>query len=112
MRVDEYADLANRIEPILGANTTLVVVATDARIDKATCRQLAEAAHVGIARVTRPSHTAADGDTAFVVASGTVDPPSSMALGVATQEVVARALLRGVHAATAERRTDPSETTE
>lgn len=81
-----------------GTNTTLVVVATDALLDKAGCRALATAAHVGIAHVTRPSHTAYDGDTCFVSATGAAGPAPVGVLGVAVQEVVAEAILRGVRA--------------
>lgn len=82
-----------------GTNTTLVVVATDAALDKAACRALAPAGHVGVARVTRPSHTANDGDTVFVLATGAAGPCPVAALGPAVQEVVATALLRGARAA-------------
>lgn len=84
-----------------GANTTLVAVATDAAVDKAGCRALATAAHAGIARVTRPSHTAYDGDTCFVSATGTAGAGSVAVLGVAVQEVVATAIVRGARAAAA-----------
>ena len=52
-------------------NTTLVVVATDAVISKAQAKALAESAHVGIAQVTRPSHTPFDGDSCFVLSTAT-----------------------------------------
>ncbi len=84
-----------------GTNTSLVVVATDARLDKAGCRSLAVAGHAGIARVTRPSHTANDGDTVFVLASGDAEPIPPAVLGPAVQEVVAAALLHGARAASA-----------
>jgi L-aminopeptidase/D-esterase-like protein len=91
-------EIADRVVSA-GTNTSLVVVATDARLDKAGCRALAPAGHVGIAQVTRPSHTAHDGDTVFVLATGRAEARSPAALGPAVQEVVARALLRGARAA-------------
>ncbi|MFA5551407.1 MAG: P1 family peptidase [Trueperaceae bacterium] len=78
-----------------GANTTLVVVATDARISKAEAQALSQSAHIGIARVTRPSHTVFDGDSAFVVSTGTGPAAPLAALSVGVQEVVARALING-----------------
>ena len=81
-----------------GANTTLVVAATDARISKAEAYALALSAHIGIARVTRPSHTIYDGDTTFVLSTGTGPEVSSQALSIAVQEVVAAALIKGVRA--------------
>lgn len=78
-----------------GANTTLVVVGTDACISKAEAQALSQSAHIGIARVTRPSHTAFDGDSAFVLSTGTGPTAPVAALSVAVQEVVARALING-----------------
>jgi L-aminopeptidase/D-esterase-like protein len=54
-------------------NTTLVVVATDARIGKGECHLLAQSAHDGLARAIRPAHTRYDGDFAVVLATGEVD---------------------------------------
>jgi len=81
-----------------GTNTSLVVVATDATLDKAGCRALAVAGHAGIARVTRPSHTAHDGDAVFVLSAGDAEPIAPAVLGAAVQEVVAAALLQGARA--------------
>jgi L-aminopeptidase/D-esterase-like protein len=53
------------------ANTTLVVVATDARLDKMGCHLVAQSAHGGLARAIRPSHTRFDGDLAIAIATGT-----------------------------------------
>jgi len=85
----------------LGTNTTLVVVATDAPLTKAEAKVLAGSAHVGIARVTRPSHTPSDGDTSFALSTGRGPQVPLMLLSVAVQEVVARAILRGARAANA-----------
>lgn len=56
-----------------GENTTLVVVATTARVTKAECHLLAVSAHHGLARALHPSHTRFDGDVAFVLATGATD---------------------------------------
>lgn len=56
--------------PVL--NTTLVVVATNAVLDPAECKRTASAAHAGLARALSPSHTLADGDTVFALATGAV----------------------------------------
>ncbi|WP_459385401.1 P1 family peptidase [Arthrobacter humicola] len=53
-------------------NTTLVVVATDAVLDKADCKRTASTAHAGLARALNPSHTLADGDTVFALATGAI----------------------------------------
>jgi L-aminopeptidase/D-esterase-like protein len=56
-----------------GTNTTLAVVATNARCTKVECHLLARSAHHGLARAIHPSHTRHDGDLAFACATGTVD---------------------------------------
>jgi L-aminopeptidase/D-esterase-like protein len=80
-------------------NTTLVIVATDASLTKAEARMLCTSAHVGIARVTRPSHTPYDGDIAFVLSTGDKPAIPIGILAVMIQEVVAEAILQGVRAA-------------
>ena len=51
-------------------NSTLVVVATDADLDKAEAQRMAGVAHDGLARAIRPLHSYADGDVAFALATG------------------------------------------
>ena len=49
--------------------TTIGVVCTNARLDKAGCRVVAQGAHDGLARAVSPPHTRFDGD-AFIAATG------------------------------------------
>ena len=58
--------------PVGGAplNTTLVVLATDAALDKAQCTRLAGSGQDGLARALRPIHLLTDGDTVFALATG------------------------------------------
>ena len=51
-------------------NTTLVVVATNARLSKVDCNRIAQRAHDGMARAIVPSHTTFDGDTTFTLSAG------------------------------------------
>ncbi|MSO44439.1 MAG: peptidase S58 family protein [Thermoleophilia bacterium] len=83
-------------------NTTLVVVATDARLDKAGATIVARQAHTGLARAIAPYATALDGDIAFAVATGERDA-NSIILGIAAAEVAARAVRNAVREATAVR---------
>jgi L-aminopeptidase/D-esterase-like protein len=54
---------------------------------------------LGFARALSPPHTAYDGDTLFALSVG--DAPADVTrLGLAAAEVVARAIVRGVRAAT------------
>src|SRR4051794_37728445 len=59
--------------PGAGSNTTLAVVATNARCTKLECHLLARSANHGLARAIHPSHTRHDGDLAFACATGSVD---------------------------------------
>ncbi len=72
-------------------NTTLVVVATDARCSKADCWLLAQSAQHGIVRAVHPSHTRHDGDLAIALATGAVDAHLDR-LRVAATDVVAAAV--------------------
>lgn len=58
-----------------GLNTTLVVIATNARLTKEEASRICLQGHNGIARVMRPSHTRYDGDTVFALSTGEVDFP-------------------------------------
>ena len=97
--------LAFRSKGAPGENTTLAVVATDARLSKAQAKRLAVMAHVGMARAIYPVHTPLDGDVVFSAATGTKelrDPAFSLSeLGMLAANVLARAIARGVYEATA-----------
>ncbi|KRE84095.1 P1 family peptidase [Arthrobacter sp. Soil764] len=89
-------------------NTTLVVVATNAVLDVAECKRTASASHAGIARALNPSHTLADGDTVFCLATGAVALDRSdeaarqlslITLQSAAADVVRSAILDGVASA-------------
>ncbi len=87
--------------PILaGTNTTIGVVATDARLTKTQATRLAQVAHDGLARAINPVHTVADGDTLFALATGRAKThPGMMVLATMAAEAVARATVRAVRAA-------------
>jgi L-aminopeptidase/D-esterase-like protein len=76
-------------------HTTLVVVATDARLPKTECHLLAQSAHDGLAQAIRPAHTRYDGDFAAVLATGEVDAHPDR-LRMAATDAVARAVRAAV----------------
>jgi L-aminopeptidase/D-esterase-like protein len=85
-------------------NTTLAVVVTDADLTKAQAKRLAMIAQTGFARAIYPVHAPLDGDVLFAAATGekAVDPLAGLTeLGMVAANVVARAIARGVHRATA-----------
>lgn len=80
-------------------HTTIGVVATNARLSKPECAKLAALGLVGFARALSPPHTAFDGDTLFALSVGDVAADLTR-LGLAAADAVARAIARGVRAAT------------
>ena len=88
------------IPMLAGSNTTIGVVATDAKLTKTQANRLAQVAHDGLARAINPVHTVADGDTLFALATSHHDKhPGMMVLSTMAAEAVARATVRAVLAA-------------
>lgn len=83
-----------------GENTSLAVVATNARLTKTQATKLAQMAHDGFARSIYPVHTPVDGDVVFALATGQSEVPADLlVLGALAADVVADAVLRAVRAA-------------
>lgn len=89
----------------MGEATTIAIVATDAALTQAQAQRMAVAAHDGMARAIVPSHTPFDGDLVFAAATGARPMADRVAdpflIGHAAATCLARAIARGVHAATA-----------
>jgi L-aminopeptidase/D-esterase-like protein len=80
-----------------GMATTIGVIATDARLDKAQCTRLAMSGHDGLARSIDPVHTLWDGDTLFALATGGSGLPGHpVVLDAMAAQVVAQAVLAAV----------------
>jgi L-aminopeptidase/D-esterase-like protein len=86
---------AHGCEGEVPTNTTLGVVATDARLTKAQATRLALVAHGGLARAVSPSHTSVDGDTIFVLSTGEAGA-DWLALQAAVRDAVSEAVMRSV----------------
>ncbi|WP_349366886.1 MAG: P1 family peptidase [Nitratireductor rhodophyticola] len=84
-------------------NTTIAVIATDAKLDKPAAKRLAIAAHDGFARAIWPAHTPVDGDLVFALSTGRNETPLDLEavidLNAAAAATMARAIARGVFAA-------------
>ncbi|HTK30035.1 MAG TPA: P1 family peptidase [Vicinamibacterales bacterium] len=87
--------------PRPGENTTIGVVATNAKLTKAEAARMALMADDGYARAIVPSHTMGDGDTVFSLAtgrwSGTADVTT---IGALAAEAMADAVVRAATQAT------------
>jgi L-aminopeptidase/D-esterase-like protein len=80
-------------------HTTIGVVATSARLTKAEAGKVASLGMLGFARALSPPHTAVDGDTLFALSVGDAAADVTR-LGLAAADAVARAIVRGIRAAT------------
>jgi L-aminopeptidase/D-esterase-like protein len=99
----EFADGEEQMKlraprPLVRANTTLAVVATNAKLEKTQVTKLAQFATLGAARSIYPVHTMMDGDTTFALSYGGL-PADLNSLGSGAAEAVAEAILRSVRMA-------------
>ncbi len=78
-----------------GENTTLAVVATDARLTKPETQKLSQMAANGLIQTVRPSYSTVDGDAVFALSCGEKEENLD-ALGAAAQVAVSRAIRRAV----------------
>ncbi len=84
-----------------GQNTTLAVVATNARLTKTEAKRVATMSHDGYARAIAPVHTPVDGDTIFVMATGErAGAADTGVIGALAADVVATAITRAARMAT------------
>jgi L-aminopeptidase/D-esterase-like protein len=91
---------SSRITPQAGGNTTLAIVATNARLTKAEVNRVALMADDGLARAVSPSHTTADGDTVFSLATATWQGQADVTtIGALAADALSEAIVRAaVHA--------------
>lgn len=82
-------------------NTTLGVVATDARLTKAEATRVAQMAQTALPRMIRPVHTPFDGDTVFALSTGQRTGQHVAVLGAVAADVLAHAIERCLLTATA-----------
>jgi len=80
-------------------NTTLALVATNARLTKLEATKIAQMAQHGLVRAISPVHTTLDGDLVISLATGEVEAETNE-VGVAAAEAVTEAILRAVKTAT------------
>ena len=79
-------------------NTTLAVVITNAKFEKAQLCKIAGMAQDGYARSINPVHTSADGDSIYAVSVGELAADQDL-VGTLAAEVVSEAIIRAVESA-------------
>lgn len=88
-------------QPRAGQNTTIGVVATNAKLTKSQANKLAAVSHDGLAMAVRPAHLMSDGDTMFALATGGHEAEANMnRLCAAAALCTSRAIVRAVRKAT------------
>src|SRR5688572_19898881 len=76
-------------------NTTIAIVATNARLTKTEVNRVALMADDGLARAISPAHTIGDGDTVFALATGRwAGQADTSIVGALAAEVLADAIVR------------------
>lgn len=87
--------------PRPGENTTIGLVATNAKLTKTQAQRMAMMADDGFARAIFPSHTMGDGDTVFALATGQWTGAVNLTqIGALAADVMARAIVRAATEAT------------
>ena len=93
-----YKDsIAKGVNP-LSSNTTIGVIATNAKLSKPQATKVSKMTHDGYARSIKPIHTLHDGDTVFTLSTGDITADISI-LGTLAAEVMSLAIVRAVKAA-------------
>lgn len=76
-------------------NTTIGIVATNAKLTKSECKKVSQMAHNGYAKTIFPIHTPHDGDTIFTMATGEVEADMTL-LGSLATEVVEKSVINAI----------------
>lgn len=78
-------------------NTTIGIIATNAKLDKAQCKKISQMAHDGYARSIFPIHTPHDGDTIFTMATGEIETGADLTLiGSIAVEVMQKSIINAI----------------
>lgn len=98
---NKFLDTMKTLEKIKGnkefsiENTTLAVLATNAKLDKTQAKKVAELGQNGLARSLSPAHTMLDGDTVYAVSTGNKEIDLSL-LGNKAADIISEAILDSV----------------
>lgn len=77
-------------------NTTIGIIATNAKLDKKELKKLASMTHNGYARSINPVHTMYDGDTIFSLATNKVEADLNV-VGAFAAQVMSRAIANAIY---------------
>lgn len=85
----DFSGLANQ-------NTTIGIVATNARFDKTKLTKIAQMSHDGFARSINPVHTGFDGDTIYSLSTNEIEADLNM-VGVMAADAMSRAIANAIY---------------
>jgi L-aminopeptidase/D-esterase-like protein len=103
---DDWGQAKTNPSALARTNTTIAVVATDVALTPAQAKRVAQMASAGLARAIRPVFAPFDGDVVFALSTAKQPLVEPIALNLArigalAADCLARAVMRGVHAAQA-----------
>lgn len=90
--------LYNKPKNVFKGNTTIGIIVTNAKFDKAAANKIASMSQNGFGRTIRPAHTMFDGDTIFTMASNKIDADINV-VGLLAARTMEKAILRAVREA-------------
>lgn len=93
-----YEKQLNDYNQFSPANTTISIVATNAKLTKANCNKISQMAHDGYGRSINPVHTMNDGDTIFTLASGEVEADINL-VGILAAKTISRSIANAIYSA-------------
>ncbi|MGE7688633.1 P1 family peptidase [Lysinibacillus sp. NPDC097214] len=93
-----YLEEHVRSEALSGTNTTIGVIAVNAKLTKAEAKKIAQLTQNALARTIYPVHTMLDGDTIFVLGTGDIRFPVDY-LGHLATKAMEEAIITGIKAA-------------
>lgn len=93
-----YLEQHAQSEALAGTNTTIGVIALNAKLTKAEAKKIAQLTQNALARTIYPVHTMLDGDTIFVLGTGEQTFALDY-LGHLATKVMEEAILAGIQAA-------------
>ncbi len=94
----EMLKVYNEDKNVFSGNTTIGVVVTNGKFNKAQMNKIASMAHNGYGRTMRPAHSIFDGDTIFTMATGKVEADINV-VGLLAAKVMERAIIDAVKSA-------------
>lgn len=93
-----YEKSLNDYNQFSPANTTISVIATNAKLTKANCNKISQMAHDGYARSISPVHTMNDGDTIFTLASSEVEADINL-VGILAAKTISMSIANAIYSA-------------